>query len=217
MSRDVFTLGVASGDPMPTAVVLWTRLAPEPLSRRRACRAEDVPVQWQVAARRAVHRGGAHGHRDGPARATPTRSTSTSAAWSPAAVLVPLPHRRGADRRSPVGRTRTSPPCGRTPSRLAFAFASCQQFEHGYFTAYGHMAEEDLDLVSTSATTSTRRPGRDVAPQGNVPAPSAAEEIRTLDDYRERHAQYRSDPDLQAAHAACPWVVAWDDHEVENN
>ncbi len=116
---------------------------------------------------------------------------------------------------SPVGRTKTAP-AGAT-SALAFAFASCQQYEHGYFTAYKHMAQDDLDLVihlgdyiyeyDTNSYTATG---------GNARA-NSNHEIVNLADYRERHAQYKTDPDLQAAHAAFPWLVTFDDHEIDNN
>jgi alkaline phosphatase D len=96
--------------------------------------------------------------------------------------------------------------------RLRFAFASCQHFEHGYFSAYRHMLADDLDVVvflgdyiyETSAARETPR-------RHGVPEP------HTLDDYRIRHALYKGDPDLRAAHAAYPWVVTWDDHEVAND
>jgi alkaline phosphatase D len=116
---------------------------------------------------------------------------------------------------SPTGRTKTAP-AGAT-SALAFAFASCQQYEHGYYTAYKHMAQEDLDLVihvgdyiyeyDSGSYTSTG---------GNVRG-NSNHEIVNLADYRERHAQYKTDPDLQAAHAAFPWLVTFDDHEIDNN
>ncbi len=100
---------------------------------------------------------------------------------------------------------------------MSFAFASCQQYEHGYFTAYRRMSEEDLDLVvHLGDYIYEYGPNEYVAPGGNVRA-HVGPEITTLPGYRRRHAQYRTDEDLQAAHAAFPWVVTWDDHEVENN
>ena len=116
---------------------------------------------------------------------------------------------------SPVGRTKTAP--AGAASAMAFAFASCQQYEHGYFTAYKHMAQDDLDLVihlgdyiyeyDTNSYTATG---------GNARA-NSNHEIVNLADYRERHAQYKTDPDLQAAHGAFPWLVTFDDHEIDNN
>lgn len=100
---------------------------------------------------------------------------------------------------------------------MTFAFASCQQYEHGYYTAYKHMAKEKLDLVfHLGDYIYEYGPNEYVSKTGNVRTHNSAE-IITLQDYRNRHAQYRSDANLKAAHAAFPWVVTWDDHEVENN
>ena len=100
---------------------------------------------------------------------------------------------------------------------MSFTFVSCQQYEHGYFTAYRRLAEEYLDLVVhlgdyiyEYASNEYRAPG------GNVRVHEGGE-ITTLAAYRRRHAHYRSDRDLRAAHAAFPFVITWDDHEVENN
>ena len=127
------------------------------------------------------------------------------------AVLLPLQ----GQRRDQPGRPHEDGAGG--PSALAFAFASCQQYEHGYYTAYKHMAQEDLDLVIHLGdyiyeydSTCTGRPAATSARNSN-------HEIVNLADYRERHAQYKTDPDLQAAHAAFPWLVTFDDHEIDNN
>jgi len=104
------------------------------------------------------------------------------------------------------------PPPTASPSSFRFAFASCQHYERGYYTAYRHMAREDLDLVvhlGDYIYEGGSRPDR--------PRSHDTPEIRTLADYRNRHALYKLDPDLQAAHAAFPWAVVWDDHEVSNN
>ena len=99
---------------------------------------------------------------------------------------------------------------------MTFAFASCQQYEHGYYTAYKHMAKEKLDLVFHLGDYIYEYGPNEYVKTGNVRTHSSAE-VYTLSDYRNRHAQYRSDANLKAAHAAFPWVVTWDDHEVENN
>jgi alkaline phosphatase D len=119
--------------------------------------------------------------------------------------------RAGSDE-TVVARTRTLPREGAAVARLRFAFCSCQHYETGYFTAYRHMAEEDLDLVFHLGDYIYEGPGADKRPRRHV-----GPEIMTLADYRNRHAQYRTDPDLQAAHARFPFIVTWDDHEVENN
>ena len=113
---------------------------------------------------------------------------------------------------SPIGRTRTTPIAGMTPDRLRFAFASCQHFETGYYTAFEHMANEGLDLIIHLGDYIYESKGREDRIRIHK-----GDEIISTGDYRNRYAQYKSDPDLQAAHAAAPWLVTWDDHEVDNN
>lgn len=113
---------------------------------------------------------------------------------------------------SPIGRTRTAPKTGAVIDKLRFAVASCQNYQSGYYTAHGHMAGEDLDLVvflGDYIYEGGAREGR--TRQHDGPA------ARTLEDYRRRYALYKSDPELKACHAAFPWIVTWDDHEVANN
>ncbi len=204
-----FTLGVASGDPTPDGVVLWTRLALDPLNGG-GMPAQDIPVQWRLA-------------RDEKMRDVVRSGTAFATAALGHSVHVELtglePARwywyqftaGGVD--SPIGRTRTAPAVGASLRKFACAFASCQNWQSGYFTAYRHMAGEDLDLVVHLG---------DYIYEGGIsggsgPRKHNSAEIVTLTDYRNRYALYKSDPDLQAAHAAFPWVVTWDDHEVENN
>nr|WP_108022002.1 alkaline phosphatase [Melghirimyces profundicolus] len=208
-----FSLGVASGDPLPDGVVLWTRLAPDPLNGG-GMPARDVPVQWEVAKDRnftnIVRRG--------------TELARYDLAHSVHVEVEGLePGReyyyrfRAGSEVSPEGRTKTAPGRGAALETFTFAFASCQQYEHGYYTAYRHMARENLDLVvHLGDYIYEYGPDEYVSKTGNVRHHNSPE-ILTLEDYRNRHAQYRSDKDLQAAHAAFPWVVTWDDHEVENN
>jgi alkaline phosphatase D len=113
---------------------------------------------------------------------------------------------------SPVGRARTLPAIDANPDRLRFAFASCQHFEAGLYPAYEAMAQEDLDLVFHLGDYIYEGKGI----EGKL-RKHAGNETNTLDEYRIRHAQYKTDPDLQAMHAACPWFVTWDDHEFDNN
>jgi alkaline phosphatase D len=117
-----------------------------------------------------------------------------------------------ADATSPIGRTKTLPRGGADVNRLRFAFASCQHYETGFFTAHRHMSTEDLDLVFHLGDYIYEGPGRD-----NQVRRHHGPELTTLQHYRERYAQYKLDPDLQAAHAAFPWIVTPDDHEVDNN
>ena len=204
-----FSLGVASGDPLPDGVVLWTRLAPKPLEPAGGMPPEPVEVSWQIADDDAMTRI----VQSGTTRATPEWSHSIHIE-----VTGLRPERwywyrfKVGTELSPIGRTRTAPPLDALPARLRFAFASCQHYETGFYTAYQHMAREDLDLIVHLG---------DYIYEGAA----AADRVRrhpsglclTLDDYRLRYAQYKSDQALQAAHAMDPWIVTWDDHEVANN
>ena len=204
-----FSLGVASGDPAPDGVVLWTRLAPRPLENGGGMPPEPVEVAWQVAEDEAMTR-------------VVQRGTATARpAWAHA-VHVEVeglrPDRwywyqfKAGGEVSAKGRTRTMPPAGATPERLRFAFASCQKYEMGYYTAYEHMAREDLDLVVHLGDYIY-----ETGDANGAVRPHGMPEIFSLDDYRNRYALYKSDPALQAAHAMAPWIVTWDDHEVSNN
>ncbi|MET8150031.1 alkaline phosphatase D family protein [Actinoplanes sp. NPDC049668] len=216
LRSDPFTLGVASGDPEHDGFVLWTRLAPNPLSEDGlgGMPSRDIPVRWELAAdpvfRRVVRAGG-----------TVARA---SAAHTVHIELHGLPpereyfYRFRAERYiSPTGRTRTAPPPWASGGTLAMSFASCSQFEHGYFTAYRRMAEDEPDLILHLGDYQYEyAPDTYNAPGGN-PRDHAGPETVTLANYRQRHAQYKTDPDLQAAHAVAPWAVVFDDHEIENN
>lgn len=203
-----FRLGVASGDPVADGVVLWTRLAPDPL-QGGGMPNEDVRVEWQVASdekmTRVVRKGAATASHD----------------WGHAVhveVSGLQPDRtywyqfKVGNETSPVGRTRTAPAADAMLDRLRFAFASCQHYEYGYYNALRHMADEDLHAVVHLG---------DYIYEGGVsknrPRQHNSAEIISLEDYRNRYALYRSDADLQAAHAAFPWIVTWDDHEFDNN
>ena len=209
-----FKLGVASGDPLPDGVVLWTRLAPEPLIGG-GMPEKKVPVQWQVA----TDEGFANVVREGMEFAYPELAHSVHVevdGLNPAAEYF---YRfKAGPELSPVGRTKTAPALGTSLAEMSFAFVSCQMYEHGYYTAYRRMAEqEQLDLVvHLGDYIYEYGPNQYVANSGNVRTHSGPE-IWSLPDYRNRPAQYRTDEDLQAAHAAFPFVVTWDDHEVENN
>jgi len=203
-----FTLGVVSGDPSPDGVVLWTRLALDPLNGGGMPR-QPIQVQWQVASDERF--------------STVVKSGKTVAApdWghSVHVEVSGLDSHRWywyrfltGNEVSPVGRTRTFPRAQSPVDRLRFAIASCQQYEQGYYTAYEHMADEDLDLVMHLGDYIYENPGIDSRVRKHVGG-----ELMTIDDYRNRYAQYRSDPALQAAHARFPFLVVWDDHEVDNN
>jgi alkaline phosphatase D len=203
-----FTLGVASGDPLPDGVVLWTRLAPDPLNGG-GMKSHDVPVRWEVSADKGFNQIVQHGVEF--ARHQLGHSVHVEVNGLDPNSIYYYRFKVGADI-SPVGRTKTLPAFGSEVSRLTFAFASCQNWQAGYFNAYKHMAKEDLDLVLHLG---------DYIYEGGVSSTGVRQhnspEITTLEDYRNRYALYKSDTNLQEAHAAFPWVVTMDDHEVDNN
>ena len=209
LGSDPFTLGVASGDPLPDGFVIWTRLLPEGggLPNRR------LRVRWRLSTEENMRKV----VRTGEAFTGPDRGYG---------VHVDLrglnPNRdyfyqfRIGDYESPIGRGRTTPPFGASPAALAFAFVSCQDYQNGFYAAYGAMTrqEQDLDFVVhlgdyiyEYGPSETAVPGR----EHNGP------EIITLADYRKRHALYKRDEDMQEAHRLFPFIVTFDDHEVENN
>jgi alkaline phosphatase D len=207
-SKDPFTLGVASGDPEPDGVVLWTRLAPDPL-HGGGMPNERVEVEWKVAADERMSQVVAHGR----ATATPDLAHSVHVE-----VRGLKPGRwywyrfTAGKHESTIGRTRTAPDPRQPVDKLKFAFASCQHYETGYFTAYRHMAQEDLDVVVHLGDYIYEGAARDDRPRKHD-----GPEPMTLSAYRNRHALYRLDPELQRVHALFPWILTWDDHEVENN
>ncbi|MDZ4849118.1 MAG: alkaline phosphatase D family protein [Pirellulaceae bacterium] len=203
-----FTLGVASGEPEPDGMVLWTRLAPRPLEGG-GLPPEIYEVTWELASddqmRNVVQRG--------KELATPQLGHSVHV------EVHGLPPDRWywyrftcGDAQSSIGRTRTTPAIDVMPDRFRFAFASCQSYEQGLFTCYDHLQREDLDLVVHLGDYIYEYGGKDKQVRRHTEG-----EIESLDDYRNRYAQYRTDEHLQAAHARFPWLVVWDDHEVDNN
>ncbi|MFI9624443.1 alkaline phosphatase D family protein [Streptomyces sp. NPDC052042] len=218
IKEDPFTLGVASGDPLPSSVLLWTRLAPRPYEAGSGLPRARVEVSWEIAhdARfsRVVRRGKATAHPEFD------HSVHIEANGLEADRVFYYRFRTGSWT-SPVGRTRTAPARGARNGVLRLAAVSCQAYHDGYFTAYRHLAEEDVDAVfhlgdylyeyAVDAVGGARK-----YTDRRLPAHFNHETI-TLEDYRLRYGLYKSDPDLRAAHAAHPFVVTWDDHETENN
>jgi alkaline phosphatase D len=203
-----FTLGVSSGDPWADSVVLWTRLALDP-TQGGGMPPGPVTVTWEVATddrmAQVVKRG--------------TVVATDEWAHSVHAEVDGLePDRwywyrfRTGDHLSPIGRTRTFPRPGAAADKMRFAFASCQNFEVGYFSAYRGLASQDLDVVFFLGDYLYES-----APVAGRPRHHVSPELHTLQDYRDRYAQYHTDPDLQAAHRNFPWIMTWDDHEVSNN
>ena len=205
-SGNPFTLGVASGDPLPDGVVLWTRLAPDPLAGG-GMPTSAVKVKWQVASDERMQKV----VRSGTATARPEYAHSVHVDVRGLEPARPYWYRFVAgDDETPIARTRTAPAADVLPRRSRFAHVSCQRFDQGYYTAYADLAERDLDLVIHVGDYIYEYSGGAVRdPMLPIPV--------TLDDYRLRYALYKADEHLQAAHAIAPWLVTWDDHEVENN
>ena len=200
-----FALGVASGSPLPDGFVLWTRLISKNLSKYNL-----VDVRWEVFEDGRPDNIVAYGR--APASADLAHSVHVE-------VTGLRPNRWygyrfiAGDAVSPDGRTRTLPLPDAAVEKMRFAYASCQRWEDGYYAAYRHMLAESPDLVVFVGDYIYEYASRKDNPVRSHDLPL----IRTLADYRNRYALYKSDPDLQRMHAACPWLVTWDDHEVENN
>lgn len=204
-----FSLGVASGDPLPDGVVLWTRLAPRPLETGGGMGADPIAVSWQVCEDEAM------------SRVVQSGTTIARSDWSHSVhveVSGLRPDRwywyqfKTGGEISALGRTRTTPLPTALPDRFRFAFASCQHYEAGLYTAYDHLSREDIDLVVHLGDYIYEG-----APKAGQLREHLGGECISIDDYRLRYARYKSDSNLQAAHAMAPWVVTWDDHEVANN
>jgi alkaline phosphatase D len=209
--KDPFTLGVASGEPSPEGVVIWTRLAPDPLADDGfgGVPARAVDVEWEVAADEKFTR-------------VEQRGITTAAPEFAHSVHVELTglrpgseyfyRFRTAGHLSAAGRTRTAPEPGSLAAPLTMCVASCSNYEQGWFTAYRRLADEHPDLVVHLGDYQYEYAARDGGVRRHV-----GPETVTLANYRQRYAQYKTDPDLQAAHAAAPWLAVFDDHELADN
>lgn len=207
---DPFTLGIASGYPTPNGIVLWTRLAPQPLAPLGGLTAPFIPVDWVLAADERLEQV----VRSGTAYATPDWAYSIHVELTRLDPGRPYWYRFTAGgAQSPIGRTRTAPAARAPLDRLRIAVASCQQYEHGYYGAYRHMLDDELDFI-VHLGDYIYEESWGVPP---LVRQHPQREVYTLDDYRTQYALYKQDPDLRAAHAAYPWFVTWDDHEVEND
>ncbi len=210
-SGSLFTLGVCSGDPNANSVVLWTRLAPDPLNGGGLGH-KAVKVHWEVAYDRHMR----HVIRRGATVALPQKGHAVHVIPRGLPSNCWLYYRFYAKGQySRVGRTRTFPSRWDYANHMRFATVSCQNYEQGFYNAYADMLSQNLDFVvhtgdymyEGAASTTPLVPGR----VHNGP------ESVSVDDYRNRYALYRLDPDLQDVHAELPFLVTFDDHEVENN
>ncbi|MGM0557966.1 MAG: alkaline phosphatase D family protein [Myxococcota bacterium] len=218
IERSPFTLGVASGDPLATSIILWTRLAPEQHDGG-GMPDEDVPVIWEISRDqhfRSIEQSGvtkaspllAHSvHKD-------VRELEPNTTYYYRFRLAQQSNAPAGEWISPTGRTKTLPLPHERVERFRIAAATCQNFQDGYYTAYSHMADEDLDLVAFL--------GDYIYEYGPSNDPEKARRhnssvLRSLADFRGRYAQYKSDENLQECHRIFPWYFTWDDHEVTNN
>ena len=207
LADDPFTLGVASGDPLSDRVILWTRLAPEPLWNGGMPDA-PAPVAWEIALEEDFQTL----INDGVAVASPEHGHSVHVDAKGLEAETTYFYRfHVGEWTSPVGRTRTLPSPGTSPEKLRFVTASCQNYKDGYYTAHTHLQEEELDFVIFLGDY-IYESGK----AGSIRDHEAGSPYSLL-EYRNRYAHYRSDPELQGAHARFPWFLIWDDHEVVNN
>ena len=213
LADNPFTLGVASGSPAHDGVVLWTRLVSTGLFGGSNLPDAQLTLRWEVAHDEAFTRIAAKGQ----AQALPELGHSVHV------EVAGLDSQRGYfyrfllggsgnDHVSRTGRTHTLPAPDAQPGRLRLAYASCQRWEHGYFSAWRHLAADAPDAVVFLGDYIYEYPAA-----ANAVRPGTGTWAITLADYRKRYALYKSDADLQAAHAACPWFMTWDDHEVQND
>ncbi|MEO7496072.1 MAG: alkaline phosphatase D family protein [Massilia sp.] len=206
-----FSLGVASGSPLPDSVILWTRILADPLGPGPGALA--LTVRWEVAHDEAFTRIAAKGS----APAVPALAHSVHVdvkGLAPGRWYWYRYRFMLGDAVSPAGRTRTAPAPGEMPPLLKLAVASCQHWEFGSYAAHRHIAAAAPDLVAFLGDYIYEWGAyRLTHPERAV----RSDESFTLAQYRARYAQYKSDPDLQAAHLAAPWIATWDDHEVAND
>ncbi|MFF7183220.1 alkaline phosphatase D family protein [Streptomyces sp. NPDC008121] len=210
-----FLHGVASGDPLPDGVLLWTRITPTAAASAGSGIGPEVNVAWEISRNAAFQ----------PVAATGVVKATPAADHTVKVDVRGLQHSTtyfyrfvvGAVQ-SPVGQTRTAP-LYESSTPLRFGVVSCANWEAGYFSAYRHIAAcNDLDAVvhlgdyiyeyASGVYPETADVVRKHAP---------VHEITTLADYRARHAKYKTDPDLQALHRAHAVVAIWDDHEFADD
>ncbi len=213
LSDNPFTLGVASGSPQADSVVLWTRLVSTGLFGNSTLPDTAITVRWQVAHDAAF----ARVVRQGQVQALPelAHSVHVQADGLDSDRSYHYRFMAGGDANqwvSATGRTSTLPAPDARPAQWRLAYASCQRWEHGYFSAWRHVVDDAPDAVVFLGDYIYEYPGA-----LNAVRAGTGNWALTLEDYRKRYALYKGEADLQAAHAACPWFVVWDDHEVQND
>ncbi|MFD3607454.1 alkaline phosphatase D family protein [Streptomyces atroolivaceus] len=212
-----FLHGVASGDPLPDGILLWTRVTPAPDAVPGSGLGADTPVAWEIAEDRDFTRIAARG--TAVARAASDHTVKADVRGLRPATAYWFRFSAGSTVLSPVGRTRTAPAAGAAVPGIRFGVVSCANWEAGWFSPYRHLAARaDLDAVLHLGDYIYEYASGSYPTQDTVVRPHAPlHEIRTLADYRLRHATYKTDTDLQALHAAHPVIAIWDDHEFAND
>jgi alkaline phosphatase D len=213
--HDPFQLGIASGDPLPDSVVLWTRLAPAPLNADGFGGMPDATydVGWELA------------NDESFSSIVQTGTVTTARAQAHSVHIEPTGldpareyfyHFKSAGYISPVGRTRTAPAAGAAVNQLKYCFASCQHWEEGWYHAHRGIVADAPDVVLFVGDYIYEKPSGQAADL-KVRGLAVPDDTTTLALFRARHGQHKTDADLQAAHAVAPWIAVFDDHEVMNN
>lgn len=217
MTVTFFRHGVASGDPLPTAVVLWTRVTPTASATPGSGRGPRADVSWVVALDRAFRRVVRRGSVTTSAAQDHTVKVDVTGLAPGTTYYYRFTYQRT---RSTTGRTRTAPATDAAPARMRFGVVSCANYEAGYFSAYRHLAQQQVDVVlHLGDYIYEYGTGEYAMGQKNVVVRQAdpTHEIVSLSDYRRRHALYKTDPDLQTLHRSVPFICTWDDHESAND
>ncbi|MFE2837717.1 alkaline phosphatase D family protein [Streptomyces mirabilis] len=211
-----FLHGVASGDPLPDGILLWTRVTPTSAAIPGSGLGPDTEVSWTVAKDKAFTTIVSKGSLTATAASDHTVKADIRG-LEPATDYWFRFSAGGTD--SPVARTRTAPAANAAVAGLRFGVVTCANWEAGYFSSYRHLAARgDLDAWLHLGDYIYEYKSGEYAARGTVVRPhSPANEIITLADYRTRHGKYKTDPDLQALHHKAPVVAIWDDHEFADN
>ncbi|WP_419221336.1 alkaline phosphatase D family protein [Gordonia sp. CPCC 206044] len=217
----VFAHGVASGDPLPDAVILWTRVTPTPAARPGSGVGPDTDIEWEIGRDRALRSVTASGTVVATAESDHTVKLDVTGLPSDTVLYYRFRVVSGpaAGAVSPTGRTRTAPADSADVARVRFGVVSCSNWEAGYFGAYRHLrAHHDVDaIVHLGDYFYEYETGGYTGKNGVVRTVSPPNETVSLRDYRIRHGLYKTDPDLAALHRELPWICTWDDHESAND
>jgi alkaline phosphatase D len=205
-----FRAGVASGEPLPDGMVLWTRLVTDPTALDGGMGGAPMQVGWEIAEDDGLKKVVQHG------QVLAVTEAGHSVHIEVAGLKPDRPYWyrfTAGGHASPIGRTRTAPAAGAQVEKLRIAYGSCQKFEAGFYAGHAHLVKDDPDLVLFLGDYMYEKAA------GSPGAVRLHPPRETLDlaTYRQRYAWYKDDANLQAAHACAPWMVIWDDHEVAND